>query len=63
MQTNNVKNEFPEMELVKEFPDRQEWRVPIKLQVSSQPLFLKVILGQGFPMIAPQVQVMSRVTH
>ena len=33
------------------------------LSVSSQPLYFKLIVGQGFPMISPQIQVMSRVGH
>jgi hypothetical protein len=49
--------------MMKELPDRQEWKVPIKINVSTQPLYLKVILPDGFPVIMPQIQIMSRVTH
>jgi len=41
------------MSIIRESPDRTDWRVPIKLLVSNYPLFLKIIIGQGFPMISP----------
>lgn len=49
--------------MMKDLPDRQEWRVPIILKISAQPLYIKVILTQGFPALGPQIQIMSRVSH
>jgi len=63
MQINNVMKAFPGTELARKDASRQEYKVPIKLNVSKQPLYIKVILGQGFPSICAQVVVMARVTH
>lgn len=63
-QINNLKVDFPETHLNKQLPDRDEYRVPIKIKVSTQPLWLQLILGNGFPMyIGPMIQVLSRVQH
>jgi len=51
----NVKREIPDTIMMKDAPDRQEWRVPIQLNCSAQPLYLKVTLSGGFPQIAPTV--------
>ena len=52
------------MHLNKQLPDREEWRVPIKIKVSAQPLWLQVNLMNGFPMhVGPMIQILSRVTH
>lgn len=63
-QIQNVQKEIPDFQQLKQAAEgSEEWRVPITLSVSSQPLYLKVVLAEGFPMIAPQFQVLSRVSH
>lgn len=47
----------------KESEHGQEYRVPLTLPISQQPLFIKVTIGPQFPYVKPVVQVMSRVTH
>lgn len=49
--------------IIKDTPERQELQVPIKISVSSTPLYIKVILNQGFPVIGPQIAVLSDVSH
>jgi len=41
--------------------DRHDYKVPIKVKGAT--LWLKLILGDGFPAISPQLQVMSNVQH
>tara|TARA_B110000285_G_C14881097_1_gene493952 strand:+ start:309 stop:521 length:213 start_codon:yes stop_codon:yes gene_type:complete len=48
---------------MKETAEKQEWQVPVKISVSSTPLYIKVTLTSGFPLVGPQVAVLSDVTH
>jgi len=41
----------------------EEYRVPLKLPVSEQPLFVKLILASDFPLTKPSIQIMSKVQH
>lgn len=47
--------------MMKKQADREDYKVPIKVKGST--LWLKLILGDGFPVISPQIQVMSNVSH
>ena len=49
----NLARQYPGTELMKKQPDREDYKVPIKVKGST--LWLKVILGDGFPVISPQV--------
>jgi len=40
MQIDNVKKEFPGIQIHRDQPDRQEWRVPISIRVSQTPLYI-----------------------
>jgi hypothetical protein len=63
-QVNNLKLHYKETHLNRELADRDEYRVPIKIQVSAHPLWLQINLGSGFPMyVGPIIQILSRVSH
>ena len=60
----NVQKEFPGTELLKTREgDLQEWRVPMPLACSASGLYLRVTVSASFPMIAPGIQILARVTH
>lgn len=61
MQMQNLARQYPGTELLKKLPDREDWKVPIKVKGAT--LWIKVMLGDGFPVISPHVQVMSNVSH
>lgn len=41
------------MILIREKDGRQEYRIPIKLTVSQQALYMKAILYEAFPQVPP----------
>ena len=56
-------NAYPQTAFHKETANGQEYRVPLQLKCSPQPLFVKVTLGPQFPYVKPIIQTMARVTH
>jgi ubiquitin-protein ligase len=44
-------------------PLKEEFKVPIKIQVSKTPLIIKLEVPGGFPHQPPTIQVMARVLH
>lgn len=63
LQIEKLQRIYPQMAFHKQSEHGQEWRVPLLLPVSPQPLFIKVTIGPQFPMVKPIVQIMSRVQH
>ena len=63
MQMQKLMNAFPQTAFHKETANGKEYRVPIQLSVSPQPLFVKLTLGPQFPYVKPIIQAMARVTH
>lgn len=53
MHVQNLRKNIPDTTLIKETPEKQEWQVPIRISVSSTPLYIKVTLTSGFPQIGP----------
>ena len=58
-----LKNAYPQTAFLWETANGQEYRVPLQLKCSPQPLFVKVTLGPQFPSVKPIIQTMARVTH
>lgn len=61
MAIDACKNVFGEAVFMKSSNQREEWRVPIK--VMGGPLYLKIIMSDAFPYVAPQIQIMAMVSH
>ena len=51
------------MALKSKTPEKEEFNVPMTLSVSTQPLYVKVIIPMAFPAAKPIIQVLARVTH
>lgn len=43
--------------------EKEDYRVPLMISKSVNPLFIKVGISQKFPQIPPTVQIMHKVTH
>jgi len=63
LQVSALRTDFPQMVILKQTEATTEYRVPLQLSVSPQPLYIKVTLGQTFPATKPTIAVMSRVSH
>jgi ubiquitin-protein ligase len=61
MAIDACRNVFGEAAFLRHSNDREEWRIPIKIH--NSPLYLKIIMSDAFPYVAPQVQVMAMVSH
>lgn len=59
MQMQNLTKAYPGTELLKKLADREDHKVPINVKGAT--LFLKLMLGDGFPVISPHIQIMSNV--
>lgn len=49
IQISKLKQDYPDLVLLKESSVGHEYRVPLSLPVSSLPLYIKVVLTQNFP--------------
>jgi ubiquitin-protein ligase len=54
---------YPQTTLFKRTEFGEEFKVPLKMQHTEQPLHIKLILPNDFPNAKPIIQVMAQVTH
>ena len=63
MQVHHLATQFQGAVTLVNSPTQQEFKVPLVLNASSTPLFVKLILFNEFPQRAPIVQVLADVVH
>jgi ubiquitin-protein ligase len=54
---------YPQTTLFKRTEYGEEFKVPLKMPHTEQPLHIKLILPNDFPNSKPIIQVMAQVTH
>ena len=54
---------YPGTVLLSRTVEKEEFRLPIVLTVSSQPLYVKIVIPSSFPVQKPIFQAMARVIH
>lgn len=64
IQINTLKIGYPDLVLLSETESQSEYRLSMKIASQPEaPLYIKLIVPFGFPVVRPQLQIMSRVTH
>ena len=55
LQLTKLQEAYPGMAFIRESQSGQEWRLPLQLPNSQQPLWIKVTVGPQFPYTKPIV--------
>ena len=63
IQLNKLRQMYPETIMYRQTPQDTQHRVPLKLQISPAPLYIKITLTNQFPQFPPKIHMMSSVTH
>ena len=63
IQVNKVRQMYPDIVMYRQTATDTQHRIPLKLDISPAPLYIKVTLANAFPQVPPKFHMMSSVTH
>ena len=63
IQIANLRRVYPDLIMLAQTAQNEQYRIPFMLPVSSTPLFVKITVGAQFPNSRPQIHMMSSVQH